>query len=119
MQVLDELAAARVPGSDVAYAFEDLPANDWRELVRAVHGADGVARRAHVSIVPRSFYEACFPSASLHLAFAFIAPHWLSAAPCDVGPRAGARAEWTLRGLLNWFSIRGVRAASSTSRLSS
>lgn len=87
--VLDELENEGVKANDVSYAFEDLPANDWPELIRALHAGDGaVARRTHVSLVPRSFYETCRPSASLHLSIAFIALHWLSAAPCDAGPRA-------------------------------
>jgi len=85
--VLDQLGDAGVVENDVSYTFEDLPANDWPELVRAL-GDGGVTGRTHVSLVPRGFYETCFPTASLHLSIAFIALHWLSATPGDVGPRA-------------------------------
>ena len=85
--VLDELGAAGVAESDVSYALEDLPTNDWPELEKAL-AAGGVTDRAGVSLVKRSFYEPCFPAASLQLATAFISLHWLSGTPCDVGTGA-------------------------------
>lgn len=83
--VLDELRDAGV--TNVAYTCEDLPTNDWQALEKAL-ATGGVADRTDVSFVKRSFYEPCFPRASLHLATAFISLHWLSSTPCDVGPGA-------------------------------
>ena len=130
--VLDQLGDAGVAEGDVSYAFSDLPANDWPELVRALHadaghagasgaGGDGIADRTHVSLVPRSFYETCFPTGSLHLSIPFIALHWLSATPCDVGPRGvmaqehGAPAEaleaWRAHAHTDIVDFLKIRAA--------
>jgi hypothetical protein len=118
--VLDELGDAGVAEDDVSYAFSDLPANDWPELVREL-GDGGVTSRTHISLVPRSFYETCFPAASLHLATAYIALHWLSATPCDVGPRGvmaqehGAPAEaleaWRAHAHADLVAFLKIRAA--------
>lgn len=76
---------------ELDYAFNDLPASDFNELFRTL-GTACLPRRILTSAVARSFYEPCFPAASVHLALSYITLHWLSAAPSSPAARLGPSA---------------------------
>lgn len=72
---------------NVQYALNDLLENDWSAVAKEWSAA-GLPSTFHPVFIPRSFYTALFPTASVHLSLSYITLHWLPAPPCDLGPGA-------------------------------
>lgn len=69
--------------------YEDQPVNDWTSLFMRLKGLiPGVPSfletpNVFVSTTGVSFYEQCFPPASIQLGFSFTAMHWLTKQPAQ------------------------------------
>lgn len=106
----------------VEVSYEDQPNNDFRSLfyhtqgIRALPGnPPALAQQPGVFITASgtSFFQQCFPSASVHFGMSFTAMHWLSRQP---GPLEGGihmtqlqdpqqRAAWAAQAAADWQAI--------------
>lgn len=60
--------------------FNDVPTNDWTSLFQLI----ATESTFYGTASGRSFYERCFPSNSLSVAYSSFAVHWLSCKPCNL-----------------------------------
>ncbi len=68
-------------GKEITVTHMDTPGNDWRELFKQAREHPQSYRDAgdvYTYAYAGTFYEQCFPTASLSLAYSSIALHWAS-----------------------------------------
>ena len=79
--------------TEVLVQYEDQPFNEWKSLFNYTQGTQrlpGVPvyteehSNVFVTASGTSFYEQCYPTASVQVGMSFTAMHWLSKLPCDL-----------------------------------
>jgi indole-3-acetate O-methyltransferase len=93
MHKLVGLVREHEPDTHISLVYEDQASNDWTSVFRRLQG--DISAAGEQSIIERfpnlsisatgvSFYQPCFPPASIDLMFSATAMHWLRAAPCEM-----------------------------------
>lgn len=119
---------AAEPTAPIVVHYEDQAMNDWQSVFKLVHGElpngpetymDGSVDNVYVLTSGSSFYNQCFPPASIDLAFCATAMHWLTSTPTPIPDAlhsacttdsATARA-FSERAAIDWDHILLRRAA--------
>lgn len=87
-----EQALARSDVSQVEIIANDLPGNDFNTLGQNLNRLAGGRDSVLVSMVPRSFYEACARDGEVSLFFSATAMHWLRERPRLIANHTHANA---------------------------
>jgi SAM dependent carboxyl methyltransferase len=119
-----EAVRARRSDQQVAVIHNDLPTNDWNELLANVASApDSYVTVDGPKVLPLasavSFFEPAAPSASVHLGMSFSAAHWLRTQPDVVLPEGfyfseatgAVRAAIAAQAAADWTAFLRARAA--------
>eukprot|EP00793_Prasinoderma_coloniale_P003682 PRCOL_00003058-RA len=113
--------------TEVLVQYEDQPFNEWKSLFNYTQGTQrlpGVPvyteehSNVFVTASGTSFYEQCYPTASVQVGMSFTAMHWLSKLPCDLQATLHStqaepdeKAKFMAQSQQDWRSILKRRSA--------
>ncbi|KAG5180499.1 S-adenosyl-L-methionine-dependent methyltransferase [Tribonema minus] len=127
MPLIAHLRSAIPESCEMEVCFEDQPNNDFKSLFYLANGIAPLPVAAPAlrdvpgvfwSATGRSFFEQCFPAASVDMGTSFTALHWLSAMPCGIPDAAhhtqsgdaDAGARFEAQAAADWHTILTHRA---------